>query len=126
MSCHVFKQCPMTFEEAMRASGHELRPDTPPSRLAEVITSDGLIFMCGALKPESLCPCGHPGDFLCDWPVGDGKTCDLPLCKCCANVIGEDRHACEIHWHVFKQQTGVARMFPKGPRLVRAPKETPR
>jgi hypothetical protein len=25
--------------------------------------------------------CGKEAEFLCDFPIGDGRTCDLPLCK---------------------------------------------
>ena len=32
-------------------------------------------------KPQPCCECGKPSDRLCDWPAGEGKTCDRPLCR---------------------------------------------
>jgi len=44
-----------------------------------------------------LCPCGHFADFLCDEPIGKGKTCDAPACRCCRNQIGDDIDQCQFH-----------------------------
>jgi hypothetical protein len=61
------------------------------------------VFMCGEdLDPDELPLCSTPGceylaDFLCDEPMGDGKTCDLPLCKEHATEVGEEVHLCPIH-----------------------------
>ena len=30
------------------------------------------------------CRCGNVAEYLCDHPVGKGKTCDAPLCEACA------------------------------------------
>lgn len=39
-----------------------------------------LIFVCGqGIRPCHIC--GAVADYLCDQPIGDGKTCDLPLCN---------------------------------------------
>jgi hypothetical protein len=39
-----------------------------------------IIFMCG--KGLVSCAfCGHLAEYYCDYPIGDGRTCDLPLCK---------------------------------------------
>jgi hypothetical protein len=38
------------------------------------------IMMCGE-GIRACAICGHVADFLCDAPIGDGRTCDLPLCK---------------------------------------------
>lgn len=44
---------------------------------------DGLVFVCGDylndVEPCALC--GEEADCLCDFPMGKGKTCDLPLCQ---------------------------------------------
>ena len=38
------------------------------------------IMMCGEeIRPCEFC--GHVADFFCDAPIGDGRTCDLPLCR---------------------------------------------
>ena len=37
-------------------------------------------FVCGeGIQPCHVC--GAAADFLCDYPIGNGKTCDLPLCN---------------------------------------------
>lgn len=72
---------------------------------------DGAIgFMCGDLGPHCNEPgCGAPGDNLCDSPMGKGKTCDLPLCDEHAREVGENRHFCPVHHHMWQAQTA-----PKG------------
>lgn len=35
--------------------------------------------------------------LLCDWKLGDGSTCDAPLCDAHGVVIGPDKHLCPIH-----------------------------
>ncbi len=41
--------------------------------------------------------CGRVADFLCDEPVGSGKTCDLPICDDCRLSIGPELDLCPIH-----------------------------
>lgn len=47
----------------------------------DVLVEDpGGAFICG----ESVVNCQfciYVADFLCDWPMGKGKTCDAPLCS---------------------------------------------
>lgn len=41
--------------------------------------------------------------YLCDYPVGDRKTCDRPLCQLHAHPVAKDRHTCPDHvegWHL--------------------------
>lgn len=89
-----------------------------PVRLGD----DGPTFICGSGFALPVCKCGHWSDFLCDWPVGGGKTCDIALCKCCRHEIGDDLDACVIHWHIFTKKTGVQRIFPTRPRIVKPQK----
>ena len=124
MPCQRLKFRPKSFVDTMRAAGLQIRDDMAPAelkaldkRLAE--RSSDPVMTCGTAPLEPICSCGYVADYLCDWPVGDGKTCDLPLCEVCAHEIGDDKHACEIHWHEFQHRTGVNRMFPAGPRLVK-------
>ena len=77
------------------------------------------LWICGGGAPEKICACGFVADFLCDYPMGDGKTCDVQLCSTCAKQIGEDKHLCEIHWHEWKGKAKVEFMFPTGPRIVK-------
>jgi hypothetical protein len=52
-------------------------------------------FICGSgIQPCENC--GEPSDFLCDYPVGEGKTCDLPLCRKCRTHVGK-YDFCPIH-----------------------------
>lgn len=64
------------------------------------------------------CACGHAADFLCDYPIGKGKTCDLALCGCCRESIGEERDLCRIHAAQFRGAERVVPQFSK-PVLVR-------
>ncbi len=65
-------------------------------------TNEGVkFFLCGDLGPH----CSHCMDvctFLCDYPVGDDKTCDKPLCTNHATEIGHDLHYCVAHHEAFK------------------------
>jgi len=49
----------------------------------------------GADPPRAHC-CGISA-FLCDWPMGDGLTCDAPLCDAHAREVGRNRHFCPDH-----------------------------
>lgn len=56
--------------------------------------------------------CGRMGDLLCDYPVGDGKTCDAPLCKHHGQEVAPDTHYCPAHhieWQKFVDEEGVRR-----------------
>ena len=59
------------------------------------------LFMCG----EGVVPCAFCGsiaDFCCDFPIGEGRTCDLPLCrdhKKHRPDIGADIDYCPHHSH---------------------------
>lgn len=44
--------------------------------------------------------CGRPTEFLCDRPMGDMQTCDMPCCQLCATEVGEDLHLCRFHSEV--------------------------
>lgn len=60
-------------------------------------------------NPEWACTCGNQyefADYLCDWPMGKGTTCDMSLCKTCAREIGDDLHVCKIHHAVWQTQVG--------------------
>ena len=56
------------------------------------------------------CQCGWVVDFLCDYPVGEGKTCDRGMCVYCVNEIAPDLHYCNCHnteWKKFVESGGV-------------------
>lgn len=73
----------------------------------------GTMFICGDLGPHCA-DCAGFGDFLCDYPVGDGKTCDRPICGEHATEIAPEVHYCAGHmklWEEFKESGGVARQL---------------
>lgn len=66
-------------------------------------------FMRGNLGPHCA-DCSCVGDYLCDYPVGDNKTCDRAMCDDHAHVIGNDLHYCDTHrgeWEGFVESGGV-------------------
>lgn len=56
--------------------------------------------------------CGAVADNLCDFPVGDGKTCDRSICDEHSNAVGVDIHYCASHyqeWKLWIDSGGVAK-----------------
>lgn len=71
----------------------------------------GRMFICGDLG-EHCAECGWVGEYLCDYPVGDGKTCDRQLCESHANEIAPDLHYCAAHlgmWKAYRESGAVER-----------------
>jgi hypothetical protein len=69
-------------------------------------------FVCG----RGITPCGEcgsPSDYLCDFPTGDGNTCDIPLCGFHSCEVGEDKHFCPIHTAMFRA-TGASKLIERG------------
>lgn len=72
-------------------------------------------FLHGDLGPHCR-HCGDVGALLCDYPVGDGKTCDAPLCDAHGREIAPDTHYCPAHlkeWQRFRATGGVHRVLSK-------------
>ena len=77
----------------------------------------GKMWVCGDLNSHNEkinAFCGDCGDygagFLCDFPVGEGKTCDRSLCEDCAVEVAPDIHYCSVHyqeWQKFCDRNGV-------------------
>ena len=70
-------------------------------------------FICGRnLDLGPTChDCGYVSDYLCDYPVGYGKTCDRPMCEKHAHEIGPDLHYCQAHfaeWKKYKESGGLS------------------
>jgi hypothetical protein len=79
---------------------------------AIIRTKDDLkMFICGeGVKPNPYRECGYESDFLCDYPVGNGKTCDAQLCWKHAQEVAPGIHYCSAHfdeWKKFKDEGGV-------------------
>jgi hypothetical protein len=71
----------------------------------------GNLFMCGDLGPHCA-DCAGFGDYLCDYPVGNGKTCDRAMCDNHATEIAPEVHYCAGHmklWEEFEVSGGVKR-----------------
>lgn len=70
-------------------------------------------ILCGDLGPPCAC-CGAVADFLCDYPVGEDKTCDRQLCIHCAAELAPQLHYCPSHlvqWRQFEASGGVRRVL---------------
>jgi len=79
---------------------------------------DGLRFACGAGKPEPNCDhpdCWYLADNLCDYPIGDGKTCDLLLCFEHRFSMGSNIDFCRIHYLEHQAKVGVKKINPWPP-----------
>lgn len=68
----------------------------------------GTAFLCGDLGPHcGDANCGDVGTHLCDYPVGNGKTCDMPLCHGHAFEAAPEIHYCPGHalmWREFRER----------------------
>jgi ribosomal protein L37E len=78
---------------------------------------DGKImgFMCSRKKikeeKQKCYKCGSPATVLCDAPKGNnsfGKSCDIPMCRKCANHIGPDNDVCDHHFNEFSVKKAQA------------------
>lgn len=69
--------------------------------------------ICGRLGEHCAAGgCADAGTFLCDFPVAEGQTCDLPLCDSHAYEVAPDIHYCPGHlilWTAFRDAGGVHR-----------------
>ena len=64
----------------------------------------GIMFLCGDLGPHCAAEkCGASTNYLCDYPVGDGKTCDLSLCESHAYEVAPNLHYCPAHFALWKE-----------------------
>src|SRR5947209_5504430 len=60
----------------------KVRGDLFPLQKDHITGLSGVsMFVCG--RNVKVCGCGDMADYLCDAPIGDGKTCDLPICESC-------------------------------------------
>ncbi len=75
-------------------------------RCAHVKLPNGLTaIVCGSGRAGLvLCvACDRRAPFLCDWKLGGGKTCDVPICAAHAEPVAEDKHLCPKHSKVWAQ-----------------------
>ena len=62
---------------------------------------DGAVILCGRSRRKApkcwVAHCKFSSTKECDWPLGDGKTCDRHICDGHADEVGPDRHYCPAH-----------------------------
>jgi len=75
----------------------------------------------GRKKRCGFCRCDYRDGRLCDFPVGEGRTCDAEMCENCARTLGSQDTAfgagfkrlgdtidvCPIHREACKVVNGV-------------------
>ena len=62
-------------------------------------------IVCGSKPHPKYCTaCDKRAPFLCDWKIGGGKTCDLPICAIHAEQVAEDKHLCPKHSKAWAQR----------------------
>jgi len=64
-------------------------------------TNKGKIFLKGKLG-SPCADCNWISEYLCDFPVGNDKTCDRLVCKEHANRISDNIHYCNTHFRMWK------------------------
>lgn len=58
--------------------------------------------------------CLDVGDFLCDFPVGESKTCDRPMCEDHRHSVAPELDYCDAHypeWAAFRDSNALAAHF---------------
>jgi hypothetical protein len=68
------------------------------------------IFLHGDLGPHCY-GCSAPSDVLCDYPVGDGKTCDRAMCREHAHHVGRDVDYCPDHFIAWNEYLASGRGY---------------
>lgn len=54
-------------------------------------------IVCGRHRIARCCACGAPAPRLCDWKLGDGRTCDKAICVACSASPAPDKDLCPDH-----------------------------
>lgn len=111
---HASKDVQAAMQAAADRLGRTPTMDEIGRELAErsgerVVNYGHGMFLCGDFGPQCT-SCGDVSDVLCDYPVGDGKTCDRSLCSACTEEVAADVHYCAGHlaeYRVFHDAGGV-------------------
>lgn len=77
-------------------------------------TPSGRLFACSEVVSERCADCSWFADFACDYPVGDGKTCDRLICGDHAREVAPGVHYCPGHlqeWEAFVASGGVRQVL---------------
>ncbi len=62
-----------------------------------------IVCICGRSDPKYCAFCDKRAPLLCDWKIGGGKTCDLPICAFHAEQVADDKHLCPTHSKAWTQ-----------------------
>lgn len=66
---------------------------------------DEITIFCGKkIKPCVIC--GQVADYLCDYLLENGKTCDKQLCATHAGIVGDNLEYCPEHYKVWLDAAG--------------------
>lgn len=68
---------------------------------------NSVMFICGSMEGVEYCShtsCLGFNEFLCDYPVGENRTCDYGMCESHSNQVGEDLHYCKTHYELWLEQ----------------------
>ncbi len=65
--------------------------------------TSAIVCTPGRPRPKYCSACDKVAPYLCDWKIGGGKTCDLPICAIHAEQVAEDKHLCPKHSKAWAQ-----------------------
>lgn len=89
-----------------RAAQTDPAPGPAPLQHAWFKVKGMTVHVDGRGLPHPCVRCRDISEFLCDYPVTPGVTCNAPLCPACAKPIGPDRHLCPLHVKVIENRKG--------------------
>ena len=70
-------------------------------------TAGGFAIVCSGRQALPRCTCGERAPLLCDWKIGEGKTCDRPICTHCTVSPALGKDLCPDHaaaWKAWKAE----------------------
>ena len=69
------------------------------TKCVPVAFADGsTMIVCGSRRKIKLCSyCAHEREFVCDFPIRNGRTCDKPLCSAHSYHQGPNQDYCPDH-----------------------------
>jgi len=81
-------------------------------RYAATVKEDvgATVFMNGDLGPHCT-ECAAPSENLCDYPVGENRTCDRPLCDDHSHGVAHDVHYCRGHFIMWREYLASQRGY---------------
>lgn len=107
----------VTGEDLYRALSPETRAEFGEHWRSQP-TREGVVSFKFAddVEPPPHCHegCGFAAESLCDFPVAEGKTCDVAVCEDHAHAIGHDMHYCPAHhamWLEWRESNGYAEIM---------------